>query len=102
MRYRLNTIPLSSLPFYAREVAIDGSRYNFSFNWSRRLNCHFITVTDAIGRVNIQNKRLNVNERLVPLNLPQNSNWFLYYYSAGNSTILDKPQDFTLGAFVLE
>lgn len=102
MQYRLNTIPLSPTPFYTREVAIDGSRYNFSFSWNRRLNCHFLTVTDAFGQVNIQNKKLNVGEKLIPLNLPQNSNWFLYYYSAGSSTILDKPQDFLLGAFVLE
>ena len=102
MQFRLNTIPLATLPFYTREVAIDGSRYNFSFSWNRRLNCHFLTITDAFGNVNSQNKKLNIGEKVLPLNLPKSSNWFLYYYSAGNSIILDKPQDFTLGAFVLE
>ena len=102
MAFQLYTLPTYSLPNWSYDINIDGYVYNFSFRWNRRANTHYLTVVDRFGNVNIQSKKLLLSDKLIPLNLPSNSMWFLSYYNAGKATILEKPSDFLLGAFVLE
>lgn len=90
------------VPNYIQKVAIDGYQYTFDFQWNRRLNCHMLTVLDSFGNVNLQRKKISSGTPLHLNNLPTNSYWFLTYVNRGNSTVLDKPQDHGLGAFVLE
>ena len=101
-KFRLNTIPLLPEPNYIQTVAIDGYRYSFDFQWNRRTNTHHLTITDSFGNVNLQRKRVLSNTTLYLMNLPPNSFWFLTYVNTGTATVLDKPSQHGLGAFVLE
>jgi len=101
-KFRLNRVPYLPQPNYTQTVAIDGYQYTFDFQWNRRLNCHFLSISDAFGNVNLQRKKLSSGTSLYPENLPSNSDWFLTYVNRGNFTVLDRPEDHGLGAFVLE
>lgn len=101
-KFRLNRVTYLPQPNYTQTVAIDGYQYTFDFRWNRRLNCHFLSISDAFGNVNLQRKKLTSGTSFYPENLPSNSDWFLTYVNRGNSTVLDRPRDHGLGAFVLE
>ena len=101
-KFRLSRIPLLPQPFYTQPIAIDGYRYNFDFQWNRRTNTHYLTITDSFGKVNLQRKKLIPDTTFSILNLPSNSYWFLAYVNNGNNTIFDKPLEHGLGAYVFE